>query len=114
MICPMFAHLFLMAAAGLQVTAETPARGAIVATISESAQPIEITLLLRQDNDWKEVDRRPLTPSAREVRFEKLPAGVFQILVRGPGSTEQLATKLVIGDGDTRRALIVIDPMIVK
>ena len=110
----MFAYLFLMAASGMQVAAEPPVRGAIVATISGSVQPLEITLLLRQDDEWKEVDRRPLTPSAREVRFEKLPAGVFQVLVRGAGSTEQFASKLVIGDGDTRRALIAVDPLIVK
>ena len=110
MIYPLFAYLFL-AAAELPVAAP-PARGAIVATVSGST-PLEVTLLLRQDDEWKEVDRRSLTPSAREVRFEKLPAGVFQILVRGPGSTEQLATKVVIGDGDTRRAQIVVDPMIV-
>ncbi len=108
----MFAYLFLMAVAGLQVAEGPPARGAIVATVSGSA-PLEVTLLFRQDDQWKEVDRRSLTPSAREVRFEKLTAGVFQILVRGPGSTEQLATKVVLGDGDTRRARIVVDPMIV-
>jgi hypothetical protein len=114
MICTTFVCLFLMASAALQVAAEPPARGAIVATISGSAQPIDVTLLLRQGDEWKEVDRRPLTPSAREVRFEKLPAGVFQVLVRGAGSTEQFATKMVIGDGDTRHALIAVDPMIVK
>jgi len=109
----MFACLFFFALMSLSAAPELPAHGAIEAVIRGTAQPIDVTLLRRDGEAWTAVEHRSLGTSARTVHFEPLTAGVYQILIRGLSSTEQLATKVVIGDGDTRRAEITIDPVTV-
>jgi hypothetical protein len=108
----MSAFLFLLAVLSLEAAPELPAPGVIEATIHGTSQPLGVILLRRDGDEWKEMDRRSLAPSIRAVRFDALAAGVYQVLIRGMSGTEQLATKLVIGQGDTRRADITVDPVI--
>ena len=102
--------LLLMISAG---GAAEPQGSAIEATIRGTDQPLDVVLLLHDGDAWQQVDRKTLSASIHFVGFSSLQSGVYQVLVRGGTSTEQLATKVVIGDGDTRRAAIVIDPVIV-
>jgi hypothetical protein len=106
------AFLLLLA---IQADVEPQARvhGTIEATIEGTDQPLEAVLLVRDGESWKEVDRRALAGATRVARFDRLASGVYQILVSGPGSTEQLATKVMIGTGDTRRTVIAIEPITV-
>jgi hypothetical protein len=60
-----------------------------------------------------EVAHRNLAKDVRRVRFDALEPGVYQLRVRGPQATEQLATKLVVGRGDARRTTIAIEPFAV-
>jgi hypothetical protein len=109
------AFLFLLAVMSAKaVPPAAPAHGVIEATIEGTTQPLDVVLLARDAEAWNEIDHRVLTPSTRFVRFETLKPGVYQVLVRGPKSTEQFATKFVIGGGDTRHATIVIDPVTVS
>ena len=110
----MLVFLFFLATMSAEpVPPAPPAHGAIEATIRGTTQPLDVVLLVRDAEAWNEVDHRVLAPSTRFVRFDTLKSGVYQVLVRGPKSTEQFAMKFVIGSGDTRRAAIVIDPVIV-
>jgi hypothetical protein len=108
----MITFLLLLTIVGVDAIPAAPT-GVIEATIRGTAQPLDIVLLFRDGELWKDVDQRALPPSARLVRFDKLPAGVYQVLLRGAASTEQLATKFVIGNGDTRRATIAIETITV-
>ena len=88
--------------------------GVVEATIRGTRQALEVDLLLRDPNDeWKNVAHRTLPSETRSVRFEGLESGVYQVLIRGTQATEQHATKLVIGGGDTRHATIDIEPFVV-
>ena len=90
---------------------ETAPAGSIDATIRGTAQPLEVQLLLRDDADnWKAVARKSVPAETRRVRFDGLEAGVYQILVRGPAPTEQLAAKIAVGRTDARRTTITIEP----
>jgi hypothetical protein len=106
----MIAYLLFLALINLHSSDVPTAHGAIEATIRGTSQPIEAVLLRRSGEAWTELDRRRLAPSVRAVRFDALPAGIYQVLIIGTSSTEQFGTKVVIGDGDTRRAEITIDP----
>lgn len=107
---PLF--LFLMMLAAEAAPAAAPA-ASIDAAIRGTSQPLEVQLLLRDDADnWKEVARKSLPADTRRVRFDGLDAGVYQILVRGPAATEQLATKLAVGRTDARRTTITIEPFV--
>jgi hypothetical protein len=86
---------------------------AIEATIHGTDQPLDVVLFVRDGDAWQQVDRKTLPAAAHFVRFSALKSGVYHVLVRGRSSTEQIATKVVIGDGNTRRAEVVIDPVIV-
>jgi hypothetical protein len=88
-------------------------RSAIEATIGGTSERLDVVLLQRDGDAWNQVDRKTLAAPGHLVRFPNLRSGVYQVLVRGGNSTEQIATKVVIGDGDTRRATIAIDPVIV-
>ena len=104
----MLSMLILLAA-----TAATPdaPRGAVEATIRGTNQPLQVELLLRTpSDDWEEVDHKRLPAGTRKVRFEGLPSGVYQILLRGPAATEQLGTKIGLGANDTRRTTITVEP----
>ena len=92
---------------------EAPRGSAIEATIRGTTQPLEIVLLLRNDaEEWNEVDRENLPAGTRRIRFDGLASGVYQILVRGPQATEQLATKIAVGAADMRRTTITIAPFV--
>lgn len=103
---------FLLLLAILALPAEIP-HGAIEATIRGTAQPLEADLLLRDANDeWKRIGHQSLPAATRRVRFEGLAPGVYQLLVRGPQPTEQLATKIALGHNDVRTKTIVIEPLV--
>ncbi|HYK01622.1 MAG TPA: carboxypeptidase-like regulatory domain-containing protein [Thermoanaerobaculia bacterium] len=96
----------------LAAPAAAPA-GSIDATIRGTTQPLEVQLLLRDAGDnWKAVAQKSLPAQTRRVRFDGLEAGVYQILVRGPVATEQLATKIAVGRTDARRITINIEPFV--
>jgi hypothetical protein len=104
--------LILMMLAAEAAPAGEPA-GSIDATIRGTTQPLEVQLLLRDDADnWKAVAQKSLPAETRRVRFDGLEAGVYQILVRGPAATEQLATKIAVGRTDARRTTITIEPFV--
>jgi hypothetical protein len=88
--------------------------GAIEATIRGTKEALDVDLLLRDPNEeWKRVAHRTLASATRHATFDGLESGVYQILLRGPEATEQLATKIVIGRGDTRRTTIDVEPFLV-
>lgn len=85
--------------------------GAIEATIRGSVQTVEVHLLLRDANEqWQEVAHEMLPASTRDVRFDGLGPGVYQLLVKGALPTERLATKVVLGANDTRVTALTIEP----
>jgi len=87
--------------------------GSIDATIRGTTKPLVVQLLFRDGADnWNAVSQKSLPAETRRVRFEDLDAGVYQILVRGPAATEQLATKIVVGRTDARRTTITIEPFV--
>ena len=96
----------------LSILAGTTApQGAIEATIRGSAQTVEVHLLLRDANEqWQEVAHKMLPGSTRDIRFDGLGPGVYQLLVKGALPTERLATKVVLGANDTRVAALTIEP----
>jgi Carboxypeptidase regulatory-like domain len=100
--------ILMMLAAG----ASAPA-ASIDATIRGTAQPLEVQLLLRDAGDnWTAIAQKSLPAKTRRVRFDGLEAGVYQILIRGPVPTEQLATKIGVGRGDRQRTTITIEPFV--
>jgi hypothetical protein len=91
--------------------AAAPARGAIEATIRGTAQPLEVELLLRGENDgWAHVDHKRLAAETRVVRFDGLAPGVYQLRVMGKGEGEQLGMKVGVGRGDVREVAVDIQP----
>ncbi|HEV7243102.1 MAG TPA: carboxypeptidase-like regulatory domain-containing protein [Thermoanaerobaculia bacterium] len=101
--------LFLLLA--LLESGTTPPGSAIEATIRGVRQPVEVELLLRQEDEgWQEIEHRNLTAATRQVRFEGLASGVYQIRVRGRENSEQLAVKVGVGQNDERRTTITIEP----
>lgn len=91
-----------------------PARGgAIEANIRGTKQPLHVELLRRADEGeaWKEVAHQNLPAGTRRVRFDDLAPGIYQVLVQGAQKTEQLATKVVVGNTDTRRITIDVQPV---
>lgn len=110
---PLLLILALLAAEAAPAAA--PPSGSIEATIRGTAQPLEVELLLRDAGDnWSEIAHKSLPASERRVRFDGLEAGVYQILLQGPASTERLATKFAIGRTDARRITIAVDPFVLK
>jgi 5-hydroxyisourate hydrolase-like protein (transthyretin family) len=103
-------QLLLILLAAL-AAAPAPKSAVIEANIRGTAQPLVVELLVRDENEaWKDVAREGLTEKRRSVRFEHLAAGAYQLRVRGTEKTEVFATKVIVGDGDTRRAPIEIQP----
>jgi hypothetical protein len=106
---PLLLILMMLAA---EAAPAAPA-GSIDATIRGTTQPLEVQLLLRDDaDDWKAVAQKSLPAETRRIRFDGLEAGIYQILVRGPVATEQLATKIAVGRTDARRTTITIEPFV--
>jgi hypothetical protein len=106
--------LLLMLAILAATVPEVAPHGAIEATIRGTAEPLTAELLLRDPSEqWVEVGHRNLPATTRSVRFDGLASGVYQLRVRGPQATEQLATKIGLGTGDTRRTTIAIEPFVV-
>lgn len=104
--------LILMMLAAEAAPAAAPA-GSIDATIRGTRQPLEVQLLLRDAADnWKAIAQKSLPAKTRRVRFDGLEAGVYQLLVRGPVATEQLATKIGVGSTDARRITITVEPFV--
>lgn len=88
-----------------------PPSGAIEATIRGTRQPVAVELLIRQeDESWQAVAHRGLPSATRQVRFEGLASGVYQLRVRGPETSEQFAMKVGLGQGDERLPTIAIEP----
>jgi hypothetical protein len=103
-------HVLLLLLALIAPEAAPPG-GAIEATIRGVRQPLEVELLLRQENEeWQEVAQRQLPAATRQVRFEGLAPGVYQLRVRGRENGEQFAMKVGLGHGDERRPTITIAP----
>jgi hypothetical protein len=99
----------------LATTPPSATGGAIEATIRGTAEPLEVELLLRNPaEEWVAIDRASLPAGVRRVRFDALPAGVYQLRVRGPLPTQQLGTKTGIGSGDIRLLTIEIEPFAVS
>ncbi|HEX2834194.1 MAG TPA: carboxypeptidase regulatory-like domain-containing protein [Thermoanaerobaculia bacterium] len=95
----------------LLATFSARAEGTIEATIRGTKQPLEVDLFLRgSDDSWSEVEHARLPPGERRVRFDDLAPGVYQLLLRGPGATEQLGTKIALGTNDVRRTTIEVQP----
>jgi Carboxypeptidase regulatory-like domain len=90
---------------------DVPSQSVVEATIRGTAQPVEVHLLLRAANEqWQEVAHEVLPAATRDVRFDGLAPGVYQLLVNGPQPTERLATKVVLGTNDVRRTVIAVEP----
>lgn len=101
---PLLPMLILLAAI-------TPSRGAIEATVQGTNQPLEVELLLRNaSDDWDEVDHKTLAADVRLVRFDGLASGMYQVRLRGSAPTEQLGTKVALGQDDIRSTTIAIQP----
>lgn len=99
----------------LMTAGESAETGAIEATIRGTKQPLEVELLRRTDaEDWTEVQHQSLPADVRQVRFDGLEPGVYQVRVAGPAPTERFATKLVVGRGNTRRTEIDIEPFAIR
>ncbi|MEA2489096.1 MAG: hypothetical protein QOH21_888 [Acidobacteriota bacterium] len=107
-------RLLMLALLAAVAAPESAPHGAIVATIRGTAEPVEVQLLLRDDaEDWKEVAHKSVPATTRRVRFDGLASGVYQLLVRGSLSGQQLGTKVGVGTGDTRRPTINIEPFVI-
>ncbi len=104
--------LFLLLAI-LTADAAPVANGTIAVRINGTAQPVTVSLQLRDGESWKDVGYRSLPSSVRAAQFDNLSAGVYEVLAAGTSGTEQFATKVVIGGGDKRTAAIAIDPILV-
>src|SRR5687768_16579208 len=105
--------LLLLTLAFLTATAGDAPGGAIEATIRGTRAPLEVELLVRDSgDDWTEVARRSLPAATRQVRFDGLASGVYQLRVRGPQPGEQLGTLIPVGRGDTRVKTITIEPFV--
>jgi Carboxypeptidase regulatory-like domain len=109
-----FLLMLAMVATEPQGSVEAEPQGSVEAVIRGSNQPLAVELLRRNDSEeWDEIEHRNLAPRERRARFEGLPSGVYQVRVRGPQATEQVATKLALGHGDARRTTITIEPFTV-
>jgi hypothetical protein len=105
--------LLILAMLAADATSAAAPAASIEATIRGTTQPLEIQLLLRDAADhWTPIAQKHLLAKMQHVRFDSLEAGVYQILVRGPETSEQLATKVAIGRTDARRITITIEPFI--
>ncbi|HEX9983464.1 MAG TPA: carboxypeptidase-like regulatory domain-containing protein [Thermoanaerobaculia bacterium] len=84
---------------------------AIDVTIRGTQQPLEAELLVRNEKDeWDEIAHKHVPASTRQVGFDKLAPGVYQLLLRGRAQTEQLGTKIVLGSLPQKRT-ITIEPV---
>ncbi|HEY0143971.1 MAG TPA: hypothetical protein VGF48_24000 [Thermoanaerobaculia bacterium] len=85
---------------------------AIDVTVRGTNDPIEARLMVRDDDRWQEVRTVRLPAETRRIQFDELPAGVYQLLLQGDDPTEQLATPVVLGNGDHLRSIVIIEPMV--
>lgn len=86
--------------------------GAIEADVRGTADPLAVQLLVEdEDGQWQEVRQLHLAAETRHLRFGDLAAGVYQILLRGSDPTEQLAVRIPLDDGETRRTTILVEPL---
>ncbi|HYC88608.1 MAG TPA: carboxypeptidase-like regulatory domain-containing protein [Thermoanaerobaculia bacterium] len=107
--------LLILMMLGAEAAPTVAPSASIDATIRGTTQPLEVQLLLRDDTgNWKGIARKSLPAETRRVRFDGLEAGVYQLLVRGPAATEQLATKIGVGRTDARRTTITIEPFVLS
>jgi hypothetical protein len=97
------------------------APSAIDLTVRGTNDPIEARLLVRQDDPqrvdqddhpWQEVRQLRLTSESRRIHFDDLPAGVYQLRLRGDDPTEQLALRIVVESGETLRSVVTIEPLV--
>src|SRR5207237_733368 len=86
----------------------------IHATIGGTNDPL-IVSLLRRDRDletvWHPITQRRVPASQRQVDFDGLAAGVYQVRVQRADGNEQAGTKVNVGAGEKRRAEIAVDPL---
>ena len=112
MMTAMIAVRLTLLALVFQAAAHAAPRASIEATIRGTDQPLGIELLVRAgESDWRTVAHRALDGAARRVRFDALEAGVYQLRIEGPQSSEQLATKIVLGSKDQRRVVVSVQPL---
>ena len=91
--------------------AVAPARGAIEATVRGTAQPLDVELFVRaEDESWKHVDHRSLPAETRVARFDGLDSGLYQLRVLGDEPGERLGIKVGVGRADVREVTIDIQP----
>lgn len=80
------------------------------ATITGAKKPIDVILLRRDESErWQLVAQR--RQAQRHVRFDRLSAGAYAMLLRGEGPGEQLAAQARLGDAGTRRIDLAIRPI---
>lgn len=94
--------------------AANTAASTIHATIRGTNDPLIVSLLQRDrylENQWHEVAQRRLPASQREVDFDGLAGGVYQVRVQRAGGYEQAGTKVIVGAGEKRGAEIAVDPV---
>ncbi|HEX7832582.1 MAG TPA: carboxypeptidase-like regulatory domain-containing protein, partial [Thermoanaerobaculia bacterium] len=58
-------------------------------------------------------EHQSLPAGERRVRFEGLASGIYQLRLHGSVPTEQLGTKIAIGNGDVRSTTITVQPFTV-
>jgi len=96
----------------LLFAANVATTSSIRATVRGTDVPLELSLLRRDaNNSWAEVAHRSLPASRRQLDFNFLSAGVYQIRVYPAGGGPQAAMKVILGGREKRRAEIEIDPI---
>jgi 5-hydroxyisourate hydrolase-like protein (transthyretin family) len=93
------------------MAAAAPPRGAIETSIRGTAQPLEVELLVREEDDrWKPLEHEHLPAETRRVRFDGLDSGVYQLRVIGSRPGERLGMKVGVGRGDLREVTVDVPP----
>src|ERR1044071_2045238 len=88
------------------------ASSSIHATIRGTDDPVVVSLLRRDGDDaWHEVASRRIPAAQRQLDFGGLDAGVYQVRVQRSGGDEQAATKVNVGAGERRTAVVDVDPI---
>lgn len=99
-----------IAAFAPEVALPAEASGAVNASIRGTTQPLEVELLVEENESWRKLARQSLPPSTRTVHFGDLSSGIYQLRVLGPKPTEVLATRIAVGNGEVRKMTITIEP----
>jgi len=96
----------------LLFAANTAATSSIHATIHGTNDPLIVSLLQPDPvGAWHEITHRRIPASQRQIDFDGLAAGVYQVRVQRADGYEQAGTKIIAGAGEKREAEIAIDPV---